>query len=452
MKQPSHENSFSTDYSSYWENSPSQKSAQLAEQKTKHLTRFLRWVGALALLSSGAIFLYQGFADSDSVTRYLSFLGMTVGLAAAGAFVGLKMKEAKGARTFLALAAVSVTAHFAQLGAFIYRIYHQSAGEVPEIFQVDLLNFSQMSIVSLLGLSCMLPMAYLGFSSLLRKKAVPLTVSYLLVGSFLLLPFRDPITVSICILLQMITLIFVHRRYLDSEAHSSSMDGSIAKLILAAPLINLVGRAVFYEMNYFFYSGVFAALGISMVYMWKSNSKEHSLAKKWAIAPYSVSWLILILGLSHDYFRSIVGYSEVAMLVAVLPISIFFQLHALRFGEKGRIFRELGSIFAVIAVGVQLLMDASVPASIISLGFGILLSAQGYIFKERIALFTGIACIGMAIIGHIHIAFDIYTMFPWVSLGVTGMIVLIGSSYIEKNWPEIRAKLKRVQNKFKEYS
>ena len=89
-------------------------------QRFEGLSRLLRGVGALALLAAASSFLLQHWESGGDVWRYYALLAHTGLLGVLGFAWGLRAGDAKGARTFLALAAGLVPAHFSILGGLVY--------------------------------------------------------------------------------------------------------------------------------------------------------------------------------------------------------------------------------------------------------------------------------------------------------------------------------------------
>ena len=94
----------------------------MTEHSRYSLPRLLRGLGAITLLASVSIYLYQGFGQGSDISRYLILLAHTVGLAGVGLVCSRWLKEQKGARLLLMLTLVFISANFAIIAAFIYSI------------------------------------------------------------------------------------------------------------------------------------------------------------------------------------------------------------------------------------------------------------------------------------------------------------------------------------------
>src|SRR5262249_35280272 len=78
----------------------------------KMLPKILRYLGATTLGCSALSFAVQRVGELDSLGRFYSFLAFTCVLAACGFLCGVRLKEDKGARTFLSFSLVFIPALF----------------------------------------------------------------------------------------------------------------------------------------------------------------------------------------------------------------------------------------------------------------------------------------------------------------------------------------------------
>src|SRR5947207_13637040 len=78
---------------------------------------WLRWLGALTFLAAGGGFLVEGWTDAATLRREIAWSVVTVGLTVLGIVSARRLRDAAGARVFLGLAAATIPAHFAQVGA-----------------------------------------------------------------------------------------------------------------------------------------------------------------------------------------------------------------------------------------------------------------------------------------------------------------------------------------------
>src|SRR5690349_9851381 len=81
---------------------------------------WLRWGGAITFLGAGVLFLLEGVDDDGALGRELSWAAITVVLSIFGIVAARAGRDAAGARVLLGLAAATIPAHFAQVGAQIW--------------------------------------------------------------------------------------------------------------------------------------------------------------------------------------------------------------------------------------------------------------------------------------------------------------------------------------------
>ena len=216
------------------------QSAVLSEKRHfnwQKLTKILRWTGAILLLVSAFIFLCQGLAGLSSMDKYRTFLGFTTLLGGIGVFCGKKWKEDKGARTFLGLATAMVAANFAQLGALVFFQFNGSPAFLPNFFVLQFTDRAALFLTYAVAACILVPVTYFGFSALIRKQAVPLSMTYLLSCTSLLLPYRVEWAMALVLLFQSVALLVLEVRKLRHEMHMSTFDGWLVRGILLLPIL-----------------------------------------------------------------------------------------------------------------------------------------------------------------------------------------------------------------------
>ena len=93
----------------------------------------LRRLGALTFLGAGVLFLLEGVAESGAIQRELWWAGITVSLSLLGIVAARLGRDPAGARALLGLAAATIPAHFAQVGAQILDYDVDRIGTLPGV-------------------------------------------------------------------------------------------------------------------------------------------------------------------------------------------------------------------------------------------------------------------------------------------------------------------------------
>jgi len=164
-------------------------------EKIASLSQIIRGFGACAIIASMSLFMLQGWAEGNDITRYLKLLAQTGLLTAAGLVLSFLIKEFKGARVFFGLALVSVVANFTILGSLTYSMFAMDMQLVsyPESMKWEVTQSALFLPVFLGALTLLSAVAYFGFSIFSRQIAKPLSIGFLALSALLLVPVRAPL-------------------------------------------------------------------------------------------------------------------------------------------------------------------------------------------------------------------------------------------------------------------
>jgi hypothetical protein len=135
------------------------------------LGRLLRIIGSAVLIAAAMAFLVQRWGSMNDILRYVSFLGFTAVLTGAGFLCGVRIKEDKGARTFLSLAAGMVTVNFAQLGALIFSTTgHREMGMIPGVFLWRAPSLTAALLTMAGAIAVLIPVTYVSMRVMMRGR------------------------------------------------------------------------------------------------------------------------------------------------------------------------------------------------------------------------------------------------------------------------------------------
>ena len=158
----------------------------------------LRTAGSCILVAASATFLLQDWTGLDDNLRYFAFLAFTIVLALAGFLCGVRIQEARGARTFLALVAAVIPVHFCVLGGLLYSKFGFHSGILyPKYFHWVATSPLAALTTTAIGVGTLSVLCTLAFMSLARSETRRLTATYLAANALLLVPTRDPGLVGI---------------------------------------------------------------------------------------------------------------------------------------------------------------------------------------------------------------------------------------------------------------
>src|SRR5262249_16184489 len=155
---------------------------------------------------------------------------------------GLRMREDKGARTFLALACAIVPVNFCQLGALVYSRLASYAGNYPIYATLQAPNDVAAATAFGLGMLVLTVLSLIAFTALARSRSLLLTTAYIGLNALLLVPTRDPNSVGALLLLGTIGLAAMEARTLRTETSLKTPEGFFVRLMIGVPLILLAAR------------------------------------------------------------------------------------------------------------------------------------------------------------------------------------------------------------------
>ena len=164
-------------------------------EKIASLSQIVRAFGACAIIASMSLFMLQGWAEGNDITRYLKLLAQTGLLTGAGLALSFLIKEFKGARVFFGLALVSVVANFTILGSLTYSLFPMDMQIVnyPDSMRWEVSTAGLFLPVFFGALALLSAVTYFGFSIFSRQIAKPLSLSLLGLSAMLLIPVRAPL-------------------------------------------------------------------------------------------------------------------------------------------------------------------------------------------------------------------------------------------------------------------
>jgi hypothetical protein len=427
-------------------------------EKIASASQVLRGFGACAIIASMSLFMLQGWAEGNDITRYLKLLAQTGLLTTAGLVLSILIKEFKGARVFFGLALISVVANFTILGSLSYSMFAMDMQIVdyPESMKWEVTQTAVFLPVFLGALSLLSAVAYFAFSIFSRQISKPLTISFLGLSALLLVPVRAPlIAVGLAAIALWGALMLIKRlSKADASAGATSANTSRALLmtketkaslaVLLLPGLIILARALsFYNIDdatLLAFSGLLLLVVRSIRGLVNANALLKRLVEmfQFAIAGFiafmttqvlPLGWnsidvfisAIIFLGFAFEQLRSDSGIQWKALVVnltncAVVPIALI---------NASLEYEFIYSIQALLVCGFA---------------FALALTAGNSIGKTLFS--RAIAMLGMIVAGLI-VLFDLVQLAQlgnWVIIGFSGAILIIAASLYERFGLKLLAK------------
>lgn len=424
------------------------------------LPKVLRYIGATTLGLSALSFAVHRVKDLDSLERYYSFLGFTGLLAAAGMFCALFLKEDKGARTFMGISLAFMPALFLQLGALVYFITRGIPSDISEFFTLTAPNDQSVIIALAVSIPIMMAIAFGSFASLARSKALSLSGIFILLCTVLLIPVRTSDLTALLLVGEMAAGSMILSRRFRGDRVFKTFEGKVALSALALPVLLLIGRSVLlYKISIFFWGAMFGIIGLLSWNIEEEGRSDSAYPSRiFSIMNYMLAWCCFVLSAAHDsgslVFMPALSshYDELYLMLLTLPIALGLWLAASSLGKSSDSARRVAGMTACYPMAYQMLTVGGSGYTLASLFIGTAVISAAYLRRDRSLLKSGAAVVMCVIAANIHYALDLYRMSPWLTLGIAGGIIVLASSYIERNLGKLIARIEATKETYKSWN
>ena len=385
------------------------------KNKFESLPKVLRWIGGIVLIASALAFVLQGWAGWSSLVRYFCFLGFTFSLASVGCFCALKMKDDKGARTFLGVAAAFLPAHFLQLGALLYSITLDSPANVPSFFLLTAPSVSAAFGTLAVAMLVLVPVVFFGLSAMARSQASELTFVYFIANSMLLIPVRSANLVGLCVMAFAVVLAFAEIKFFRPISCMQTWEGRAVRLMMFVPLVLALGRnLVLYPVTPLLVSLVCAFIAGAMFYA-LPQAVEREVGRFFQVLsmfPLGLAWLFMATALFFDpngfFYSLIVDYaSQLRTPIFVLPFATGVFLLSYKAIGEGQGYRQLAAWGAILAMVSHLFTVSGVLSSFLCILTAIVVIILAFIQEDRAQLYAGGVGLVLGLLHQLRYAVDL---------------------------------------------
>lgn len=390
-----------------------------------------RWVGAAAVVLSGATYLLQGVEQISLQARTWAYLAVMAGLAAGGVVSRLAMHDAKGARVFFGLAIALVPLQFSQIGGMIHELLAGSgAAPAAATALFDYSGVTGRATASILALTlCIAPViTYAGCAILARAHARRLTVVMLALCLGMLLPVRASAAGFALLAGYVLVALVLEQRWFRRHAEFRTPEGRALRLVLVLPLAIVAGRTAFHVDTLTGTCAFAALLGLFIMRsarLWTSRARLRSLIQGMGVLAAAGSWIVYVTSaadLAHG------GY---LMALALSPVTVLL-LDASRLDESAASFYRLLASLIVPVMSLGLVGEGSTAAALLAFAAGALLGGWGVWRRVREPVLVGALASAIGTCGLIACVLRTIDVSAWVALALTGAALVLGSSLLER--------------------
>ncbi|MCB0390126.1 MAG: hypothetical protein KDD58_02490 [Bdellovibrionales bacterium] len=408
------------------------------------ISKILRQLGGLLIVLSGTVFLFQGYHTWDSFERFMMFSLLLTILGTLGIYSAQKLADPKGARTFLALSTLGISALFAQLGAMIYNLMHGFSSNLPTLMKIEITGIGQLSLAAIITFIVTGLFSFFGFKVLNRQHHKLLFLSYLLLNFLLLIPSRTVWLPTLSILILILILLFFGKKLGGFDLLTSTFERYSSFIILTTPTLISIIRYAFYNFNTYFLSLLslqFAITSVILSYMVYLQKIKKAEVDNWRKRPLQASWISpAVFLLLSELFLITKAFSFVNLSDELGISLIILMFHGtLRLFTHFKLIDNRSTIYPVLwVVGLVFLTHFTfIKLNYIHSLSLLVLTTIGIVdsihLKQKFVFYTCFSALIVSIIQVLIIAIDSINFFHWINLALIGGLGILISSQIEKH-------------------
>ena len=418
----------------------------------KKLPNILRGFGAAAILFSLYSFMVRGWDGSSDLIRYAMLLGHTGLLALVALASGHFFKEGKGPRLLLMLALVSVPVNFSIIGAFILSTTQAiNIGEYPTYvaWQVDSFATAMKTLVG--ALFILLPVVLLSFRTLARGMSAQMSGLYLMSNMVLLLPMRDPASVSFWGLLLGILTLVITAKTARQRTEVKTREGMMVLLMQFLPIGVLLGRSIWLYAPDTILAVSFSVMCFIALRQSAQMISEKSLVR---LVLELISPIVALFGGFHlvDAMVSSGVPDSFAIISACLFAAGLIYEISMRASFYASFYRIIAMVVIVGGLLANIVINGGLLASMSCIILGISLMALSCQVQQRSMLVGGLVITIAGAMDHIQHLFHYFDFGYWLTLAIAGLIAIVFASVLEAKGTRIKQTLKEYQLRFSQWN
>jgi len=417
------------------------------------LPKILRALGAVTLLGSVSLFMFQGWESGNDIYRYLLLLAHTVALAVIGIMSGRYIKESKGARLLVALALASIPAVFAIMGGFVYSQFSMDNLNIlyPGYahWQVD---SPLVALITIAGsIAVLLPVIWLGFMVFSRKAAGRFTFVFLLTNAAMLIPLRDTSIIG-WLVLALVALVMTSNGWAKRDDSSlKTKEGLLARGLQFLPLAVILGRGMsLYAGDMFLITVLYTLIYVVLRQMEKIFTGEKKIQvwlERAALLPaYGMSVGVTGIVLKTFSLPAAFAIPVFAIMLAALVMEI-----ALYSEHSTVTYRRLAAATVTLGMLANLILFGGVVMAAVCLILGLAVLVYGYMIESRLVFLLGVITLLTGIGYQVSYAVQLFDLGSWASLALIGVTAILAGSVIERHGDRIKTSVKNWGRQFQSW-
>nr|WP_242469584.1 hypothetical protein [Rhabdochromatium marinum] len=400
----------------------------------------MRGFGGLIIIAAFVLFLFEGWRESDELSRGLLLLGHTLALTLAGLASGHWLHENKGARLFIALALAAVPVNVAFLGGLLYPFLTWDAPNqlsVSATASAWLQSPGHLALgpVLLLSVGSLVVLAlsvWLGLRIMARSSVWALSGLYWLTNAALLLPTRATPVISLLLLGLTLTLglFSLHLRRRDPTL--ATAEGRFARALLLLPLLILAGRSLWLYAPDALFVTTLSLLGyLALRFTLAAMDADHR--GRGLLEILTLAMAMLVAALISTTLLPAWPIADVVLLPlsAVILGTLLLDLSQLN-APRGHSYQSAAALLLSISLLLDMALFGGFALAVVTLSVGLAALLFGYASRARLLFATGLIT---ALAALLHLASEALAQFSlggWSALVLLGIGIIITGSAFER--------------------
>jgi hypothetical protein len=399
----------------------------------------LRYVGLFSVLLSGITFMVQGWNELTGLNRYLSFFAFVAVLAGLSFLFQRQFSDKLTAKIFAVLSALGITTLVSQIGSIVYSSVKPGVVSVPEIFRsvIPAADFMVIGVVTGLAL---IPIALLGFNSLIKSRFVESALLYLLLNAVLIIPLRDPAWNSLLLFSQFTIQFWGYKRLKIQLAIEDRWNRIGFFGLLSAPILTLMIRSLFYPVNEYYFATLFGVLGLALVFV---PAKPVSRDEKEVASLFTGIGYFSLLGswwffTEHTYFLYLRRPEMEAMFSLLFPYILFGGMALIsyivyRAKDEAYEFYKDGIVFWInVAICHSVLNTYKFETHAVGILIAMGLAIHSYRTHYKWLLLMSILNVVLCLTYYFDFITELYRRSPWVFYAIVGIGLILISAFYDR--------------------
>jgi len=326
----------------------------------------------------------------------------------------------------------TIPVSFAVLGGLVYSRFNlEPLAPLPR-YASWVAPSNTSALLAVAGtLLVLVPLALVSFVALARKEAKLLTLAFSAANLLVLVPVRRPETVVAIAGLALLGLLQLELKRFAQASQLDTLEGKLARAMPFVPPLLMLGRSFqLYHFGASFVGGVLL-LGGAALWLLLTRAVTPVLrdtgawcASCLAIAGWALCWSELIGRVESTAF---------VILLLGLPAAGLLFGASIRAAKARDTLVGLGTIMGLMTALSASAVDRGTAAAFCCIALGVAVAVWGAAMKARVRTLGGalVALWGLGL--QVWLAVQADNLLRWASLTVVGILLIIGSAYVERH-------------------